>query len=223
MKSDTSIRNNVLEELRWEPILSDTRVEVGVTNGMVTLNGTVDTYSKKVIAEKATRRVAGVKGLQDDLQVRPSAGFRRTDAEILEAVRNALTWHTGVREEDIRVSVHGGNLKLEGEVAWEYQRGQVQTAVENLAGVISVTNLISVKPKVSATDVQQKIQDALIRSAAIDSGKITVDVDGSKVVLRGSVRSLLQKQDAEAAAWNAPGVISVENRLEVEDPDDLNE
>lgn len=219
MKSDSLIQKDVMEELRWEPLLSASEIGVAVKNGVVTLSGMVDTYAKKLRAERAVKRIEGVKAVAEDIQVGISPEFRKTDAEIAEAVLNALKWHTGVQEEKIKIRVEDGHVRLEGEVEWEYQRNQAQTAIENLAGVKSVINLIGIKPKISSGDIQQKINAAFHRSANIDSGKISVEVSGSKVILNGKVRSFAEKEDAEVAAWNAPGVISVESKLEIEQPE----
>ena len=219
MKSDSQIQKDVMEELRWEPLLSASEIGVAVKNAVVTLSGMVDSYSKKLRAERATKRVAGVKAVAEDIRVGISPEFKKTDAEIADAVLNALKWHTGVQEEKIKIKVEDGHVRLDGEVEWEYQRNQAQTAIENLIGVKSVVNLIRVKPKVSPVDIQQKINSAFHRSANIDSGKINVEVSGSKVILHGKVRSFAEKEDAEVAAWNAPGVISVESKLEIEEPE----
>ena len=219
MKSDSLIQKDVMEELRWEPLLSASEIGVAVKNGVVTLSGMVDTYAKKLRAERAVKRIEGVKAVAEDIQVGISPEFRKTDAEIAEAVLNALKWHTGVQEEKIKIRVEDGHVRLEGEVEWEYQRNQAQTAIENLTGVKSVINLIGIKPKISSGDIQQKINAAFHRSANIDSGKISVEVSGSKVILNGKVRSFAEKEDAEVAAWNAPGVISVESKLEIEQPE----
>ena len=219
MKSDNEIQKDIMAQLKWEPFLNACQIGVAVKNGIVTLSGQVDTYSKKTLAERAAKKVSGVKAIAEDIQVGISPSYRKTDAEVAEAVVNALKWHTIIPEEKIKVSVEDGIVKLEGEVEWEYQRTQPTSAIENLTGVRSVTNLISVKPKITSSDIQQKINAAFQRSATIDSGKITAEVLGSRVTLRGTVRSFTEKEDAENAAWFAPGVTSVNSKLEIEAPE----
>ena len=206
-----------MEELKWEPFLNASEIGVAVKNGIVTLSGSVDSYSKKLAAEKVARRVAGVKAVAEDIQVGISPDFRKTDTDIAAAVLNALKWHTAIPEEKIKIKVEDGSVKLDGEVEWEYQRNEATKAIENLAGVHSVLNLITVKPKFKPSDIQQKINAAFHRSATIDSGKVSVEVQGSRVILRGKVRSFAEKADAEQAAWAAPGVISVTSELEIEE------
>jgi osmotically-inducible protein OsmY len=219
MKSDLQIQKDVMEEIRWEPFLNASEIGVAVKNGVVTLSGHVDAYSKKIVAEKAAKKVTGVKAVAEDILVGISPAYRKTDAEIADAVLNALKWHTAVQEEKIKIKVEDGNVRLEGEVDWDYQRSSARKAIENLAGVRSVVSLIAVKPVTTASDIQQKISSALLRSATVDADKITPDVIGSRVILRGKVRSFAEKEDAEIAAWNAPGVTNVESKLEIEVPE----
>jgi len=219
VKSDQQIQKDVIEELKWEPYLSVSQIGVTVKNGIVTLSGQVDAYPKKIAAEKAVSRVAGVKAIAEDIQIGVSPAHKKTDADIAEAVLNALKWHTAVQEEKIKVKVEDGLVTLNGEVEWDYQRTTPKAAIENLQGVRSVINLISVKPKVTAMGIEGKISSAFHRSATLDALKIVPEVIGGLVILRGTVRSFAEKEDAERAVWNAPGVTRVESKLEIEIPE----
>ncbi len=219
MKTDMEIQKDVIDQLKWEPFLNASQIGVAVKNGIVTLSGQVDTYSKKVLAEKTVKKVSGVKAIAEDIQVGLSPAYKKNDTEVAEAVVNALRWHTMIPEDKIKVSVEDGNVKLEGDVEWEYQRNQAKTTIENLTGVRFVTNLIAVKPKITPYELQQKITAAFQRSANIDASKVTTEVLGSRVILRGKVRSFAEKEDAENAVWAAPGVVTVENKLVIEEPE----
>jgi osmotically-inducible protein OsmY len=219
MKNDLQIQKDVMDELKWEPFLTSSDIGVSVKNGIVTLSGIVDSYAKKRAAERAARNVAGVKAVAEDIQVGISPAFKKTDAEIAEAVLNALRWHSAVQEEKIKIKVEDGFVRLEGEVEWEYQRNQAQSAIENLTGVKSVVNLVTVRPKLTTTDVRQKISSAFHRSATIDADRVHIDLNAGKVTLTGKVRSFTEKDDAERAVWSAAGVVSVDNKLEIEEPE----
>jgi osmotically-inducible protein OsmY len=219
MKTDNQIQKDVMDQLKWEPFLNASEIGVAVKNGVVTLSGIVDTYSKKLAAEKAAKKVSGVKAVAEDIQIGVSPAYSKTDAEIAEAVLNALKWHSAVQEEKIKIKVENGVVTLDGEVEWDFQRSNAKTAIENLTGVRTVYNFIVLKPKITASDIEQKIRAAFQRSATIDSGTITADVVGSRVTLRGKVRSFAEIEDAENAAWFAPGVTSVENRIEMDIPE----
>lgn len=219
MKSDIKIQEDVMEQLKWEPFLKSSEIGVAVKNGIVTLSGQVDSYSKKLAAENAAKKIAGVRAIAEDIQIGVSPTHRKTDTEIAEAVLNALKWHTMIPDEKIKVKVEDGVVRLDGEVEWEYQRTQAKLVIEDLAGIRYVLNFIKVKPQISATEIRNKINSAFKRSALIDSGKITIEVTGSNVCLKGKVRSYAEKEDAENAVWNAPGVANVDNRLEIEVPE----
>ncbi len=219
MKTDAQIQRDVMDELKWTPLLNSSEVGVAVKDGVVTLSGQVDSYAKKVAAEKAAKKISGVKAIAEDIHVGVSPSYRKTDTEIAEAVINALKWHAAVQQEKIKVSVEDGLVKLEGQVDWDFQRTNAVNTVQNLSGVRYVSNLLTVKPAITSPDVEQRITAAFHRSATLDAGKITAEVSGHKVTLKGSVRSFAEKNDAENAAWAAPGVTSVDNRLEIHIPD----
>lgn len=208
-----------MDELKWQPFLNSSEIGVSVKNGIVTLSGIVDTYSKKLSAEQAAKKVSGVKAVAEDIQVGISPAYRKTDTEIAEAVLNALKWHTVIKEDLIKIKVEDGVVKLEGEVEWEYQKIAAKTAIQDLTGVKFVSNLITVKPRTTPFELEQKISAAFQRQASLDANKITVSVIGNKAILRGTVRSFAESEDAEKVAWAAPGIFSVENDLEINEPE----
>jgi osmotically-inducible protein OsmY len=217
MKSDMQIQKDVMDQLKWEPVLNAAEIGVAVKDGIVTLSGIVDSYAKKIAAETASKKVSGVRGVAEDIQVGMSPMFRKTDTEIVQAVLNALKWDSLVPDERIKVKVEDGVVTLEGEVQWEYQRNAAKTDVENLTGVLRINNFITIKPVVTAANVKQKIVAAFTRAASIDADKIKVQVSGSNVTLTGKTRSVTEMDEAIHAAWSAPGVSVVDNRLVVEE------
>ena len=216
MRNDLEIQNDVMDELRWEPSLNPSEIGVAVKDGVVTLSGQVDSFFKKQTAEKVVRKIKGVKAIAEDIQIGVSPLYQRSDADIAADVLHALKWHPAVQEEKIKVRVENGVVRLDGEVEWEYQRKSAKTAIEYLIGVKEVINLITIKPVLSVSNVEKKIIDAFQRNASIDAKKITVNVDGNKVILTGTVRSFAEKEDAENAAWAAPGVLDVDSKIKID-------
>jgi osmotically-inducible protein OsmY len=216
MKTDLEIQTDVMNELKWQPFLKSASIGVSVKNGIVTLSGIVDNYFQKNEAEKAAKKVVGVKAIAEDIQIGVSPSYTKTDVEVAESVMNALKWHAAVPEENIKVKVEDGVVTMEGQVEWEYQRNSAKKAVTDLLGVRNVINLINVKPRTTAFDVRTKISQALHRTATVDAERVSIEVEGSKVTLNGKVRSFAEKEDVEDAAWCAPGVSSVVSHIEVE-------
>jgi osmotically-inducible protein OsmY len=215
MYNDTTLQKNVIEELAWEPALTTTEIGVAAKDGVITLSGKVRTYSQKYAAEKAVHRVAGVKAVAEDLEVHLLPEHTRNDTELAHAVLNAFTWNVAVPEDKIQVDVEDGWVTLRGQVQWDFQRRAAEGSIRSLAGVRGVSNLIAVTPHVSVADVKGKIESALKRHAEVDSQRIQVSASDGKVTLRGKVRSWTERDDAERAAWAAPGVRQVEDLLTI--------
>jgi osmotically-inducible protein OsmY len=212
-RSDEAIREDVLLELKWDPKIKSTDIGVAVKNGVVTLAGFVSTFWELDAAEKAAKRVYGVRAVANDLEVK--LFWQRTDPEIGRDAIRALESHVSIPSDQIKVTVKNGKVTLEGMVDWEYQKELAQSAVKKLRGVAGVVNKIQVKPRVSPSDVQEKIEEALRRSAELDARRIKVEVNGTEVILEGTVRSWAEREEAERAAWSAPGTTNVKNHITV--------
>ena len=213
---DLDLRKDVLDELEWDPSVDARKIGVIVEDDVITLTGEVPAYSDRLTAEKIVKRVEGVRAVANDLEVKLPADHERTDAAIAHAAITALEWNVTVPKGRVPVSVTNGWVTLEGTVEWYYQKRASEDAVRNIIGVRGVTNNIAiVQPKTGAADIRAKIEAALKRSAEVDARKIGVETTDGKVVLRGSVRSWVEREDAVNAAWAAPGVINVIDEIRV--------
>jgi osmotically-inducible protein OsmY len=215
MKTDTQLYQDVVNEFRWDARLQPNEIGISVRDGIVILTGFTDSYSKKSVAEQVAKRVAGVKGVVNDIQVRLPGSSERTDADIARAAVQALEWRVNLPLDRVKVVVSNGWVTLEGEVDRYDQAEEAEEVVRELIGVTGVTNLIIVKPTVAPENIKAQIEEALKRSAEIDAQRIAVETRDGKVILRGRVRSWAERAEAGRAAWRAPGVTRVENLIEV--------
>ncbi|TLP81742.1 BON domain-containing protein [Maribacter sp. ACAM166] len=216
MKTDSKIKIDVQDELSWEPSIDETKIGVTVDKGVVTLSGTVNTYAKKLAVEKAAKRVQGVKAVAEDIEVVYGVSYKPNDTEIAKAAVNAIKWDTSIPDDKVMIKVEDGWVYLSGEVNWDYQKRAAKGAVQNLIGVRGVVNSIKLKSTVKSKDVKNRISEAFKRSATIDSNKVKVAVDGDTVTLTGTVTSIKEKEDAQRAAYFAPGIYNVKNNLKVD-------
>jgi osmotically-inducible protein OsmY len=216
MRSNMELQRDVGVELKWDPKLRDEEIAVVAKDGVVTLGGTVDSFAAKYAAVRAAERVAGVTAVADDIEVKLAGVNQKSDTELAHQVTNALKWNVLVPELKVKARVDNGWVTLDGEVEWDFQRKAAFRAVRDLVGVRGVANLVTIKQSASPFDVSTRIKDALRRQAELDASHIEVEAHEGTVTLRGKVHSWTERRQAEAAAWGAPGVSRVEDRLLVE-------
>jgi osmotically-inducible protein OsmY len=215
MRPDSDIERDVKDELQWRPDLDATDIAVSVKNGVVTLTGFVHSYLDKYEAEAAAKRVAGVVGLANDIEVRLRNVDEKPDPEIAREAVAAIKSQLPYSWENIKVIVKGGWVDLEGEEEWQFQRDTAEKAVRRLQGIKGVSNLIKLKPRAQPSEIKCKIEEAFKRNAELDAKRVVVEANGSEVIIKGTVRSWAEREEAELVAWSAPDITKVDNRIVV--------
>lgn len=213
--SDTRLQKSVLDELSWEPSVTASHIGVAADDGVVTLSGHVASYGEKFAAEKAARRIKGVRAVAVELDVRLPYGLERADDEIAKAAIDHLAWDLSVPKDAVTVDVEKGWITLTGKVTWNFQREAAEQDVRGLSGVIGLTNHVTITPQTDVAAISDEIQHALDRSWFFDPKTIAVTADGGKVRLTGTVHSWHERNLAATAAWSAPGVVTVDNDITI--------
>jgi osmotically-inducible protein OsmY len=213
MRSDSEIERDVREELKWDPDLDASDIAVSVKKGVVTLAGFVKSFTGKYEAEAAAKRVAGVTAVANDIEVRMPSVDERPDPEIARDAVAAIKSQLPISSEHIKIVVKDGWVTLEGQVEWQYQRQTAENAVRRIKGVKGVSNVIQLKPRAQPDEIKRKIQEAFKRSAEVDANRIMVETNGGEVILKGTVRSWIEREEAERVAWSAPGVTKVVDQI----------
>ena len=216
IRSDEEIRAEVMEELKWDQRIQPDNIQVIVQDGVVTLKGWVDSYAQKMAAQDAARRVRGVKDVSNDLEVRLPETATRNDDDLVKALINALRLDPAIPVDRLEMTVSKGWVTLKGEVEYPFQRSEAERVIRSIAGIKGVADLITIKPRIVVPDLKQMIERALVRNAETEAQRLTVEMQGSKVILRGKVCSYAEKQAAQAAVWRAPGVTEVDNQIEID-------
>jgi len=216
MSSNSELQQNVMDELLWDPCINAEHIGVTAKDGIVTLTGYVSNYFEKKKCERVAKRVANVKIVVDELDIRLSGSAERTDLEIAESALETLKLNVLIPRDGVQLTVDSGRIVLEGEVDWQYQSNAAEESLHNMVGVKGIINKIRIKPSVRPADVKARIQSALVRNAQIDASHIRVETSGGKATLSGHVRNWSEKEQAEAAAWSAPGITEVVNNVEIE-------
>lgn len=214
-RDDIILQADVIDELDWEPSVNAADIGVTVHAGVVTLTGYLPNYAQKRAAEEAALRVAGVKAVAENIEVRLPNATRRTDAEIAQAALDTIKWHAFLPEDRLTLRVQKGVVTIEGEVEWQYEKDKALESIRNMTGVVGVIDLIKLTPKLTPSGVKEKIRKALERVADEDASHIEVSVTGSEIVLRGEVKTWVDREQAVRAAWAAPGVTMVRNEIKV--------
>ena len=213
MKTDSNLQFDVLEELKWEPGIDHEKIGVSVDMGVVALSGIVTSYAEKLLAESTARRIKGVRAIAEDITVRYPFDAKTSDAEIAKRVADLLQWDPLVPDDKINVTVENGVVRLRGDVEWNYQKDLAFKDTSKIGGVVRIDNWIQVSPSVNTADVRERIEQAFERQADLETEKIHVRAEGQKVILEGKVSSWSKRNIAERAAWAAPGVTQIEDKL----------
>jgi osmotically-inducible protein OsmY len=215
MKTDSQLQRDVIAELDWEPSVDHADIGVAVVDGVVTLNGYVTSYAEKLAAERAARRVGGVKAIAEELKVRYASDAKTADHEIAKRILDMFAWNSLIPQDKLQVKVEHGWVTLSGAVKWHYQSKEAARVASQINGVTGVSNIIRITNQVNIGDVRKKIEDAFKRQAELDARSVTISLDGNKVMLDGHVSASFERQAAERAAWSAPGVTQVIDRISV--------
>lgn len=214
--SDRQLRQDIIDELEFEPSVDAAHIGVAVDGGVVTLSGHVASYAQKLAAEAAARRVKGVQAIAQEIEVRYPDERKTADDEIAKRACDILRWNAVVPRDSVQITVRAGWVTLSGQVGWQYQKSAAEDQIRKLSGVLGIVNNLTIKPRVQSADIKRKIEDAFRRQAEIESQGIRVSVlDGGRVALEGSVHDWHERTAAERAAWSAPGVMAVDDRLTI--------